>query len=125
MTQDDLDKLGKFTQVAMELMNVMEVRQNVAGNSEIVFETTHKGEKIVAGFLKAAPINVSCLLGEVRDLHEFIEKVLAQSIAQDGEPEHGESETTRMLREFLENRKSVVISADPKGLVDGNGGAKA
>ena len=125
MTNGDLEQLGKFTQVAMELMNTMEVRQNVTGNSEVVFETTHKGEKIVASFLKTAPINVSCLLGEVRDLYEFIERVLVKSAKEDGEPENGAGEVTQMLQEFLDNRKPVVISADPKGLVGGDGGGKA
>ncbi len=123
MTLEDLDKLAKFTDAATAFMQAMEVRQNIAGNSEIVFETTHKGEKIVSKFLMAAPINISCLLGEVRDLHEFIVKVLEKSAAQDGEPEHGASEVTQMLQAFVDSRKSVVITTDPKDLMDG--GAKA
>jgi len=123
MTSEDLDKLAKFTDAATALMRAMEVRQNIAGNSEIVFETSHRGEKIVAKFLMAAPINISCLLGEVRDLHEFIMKVLHRSMEDDCAEEGRVSDVTKMLKDFVDSRKSVVITTDPKVLMDGGADA--
>ena len=117
MTAKDLDGLAAFTMKAMGHMQEVEIRQNIAGHSDVVIRTTHEGEKIVERFLTAAPINISCLLEEVRVLTVFIDKVLQKSIAQDGEPEHGASEVTQMLQEHVDSRHSVATTADPKDLM--------
>ena len=123
MTDKDLDMLANFTVRATQCLQSVEVKQNFAGNSQIIFETSHAGEKAVQKFLVAAPINITCLITEVRELNAFIVKVLAKSIEEDGETTNPISETTQMLHAFVDGRKSVATTESPEQLM--NGGAKA
>jgi len=117
MTDEDLDKLADFTARVMQYLEAVEIKQNFAGKSEIVFETSHKGEKTVQKFLVAAPINMTVLITELRGLYAFIAKVLAKSMEEDGEPDHPISETTKMLQEFVDNRQSIGTTESPEELM--------
>ena len=121
MTNEDLDKLAQFTERAVKYLQSVEIKQDAYGRSQIIFETARSGEKVINKFLVAAPINIACLVAEVRRLNDFVDKVLESSMKEDGES--GVGETTKMLHEFVDGRQSVGTTEDPESLMKGGADA--
>ena len=119
MTDKDVDMLAGFVNRAMQALQSVEVKQNFAGDSQIIFTTPHATEKLVYKFMVAAPINLTALITEVREMNSLFDKVLMKSIEEDGEPENGEGEVTKMLREFRDARKSIATTEEPEKLMGG------